>query len=155
MKYNKALAILWVLFLSLSVGCASQSGGTFSSGQSRAAHTVSFGTIVQLSDATIANDPSGVGAVGGAVAGGVVGSTIGGGRGRTLATVGGALAGAAAGHAVEGGMRRSAAVEITVELENGQLIAVVQELGAEERSFRVGDRVRVLRGSDGTTRVRR
>jgi hypothetical protein len=35
------------------------------------------------------------------------------------------------------------------------MISVVQELGPEERSFLVGDRVRVLRGSDGTTRVRR
>ncbi len=155
MRINKFFYALGMLVLAFALGCSSQTGGSFSSGQSRVSHTVSFGTIVHLADAMIENSPSGGGAIAGGVAGGVVGSTIGGGRGRTLAVVGGALAGAAAGNAVEGSMRRSQALEITVRLENGQSIAVVQELGAEERSFRVGDHVRVLRGSDGSTRVRR
>ncbi|MFY9942015.1 MAG: hypothetical protein WAK57_07565, partial [Desulfobacterales bacterium] len=66
-----------------------------------------------------------------------------------------ALLGAGAGQMAEGAARRSPALEITVRLENGQMMSVVQELGAEERTFAIGDSVRVLRGSDGSTRVRR
>ena len=146
-----------LLFLAvfLFTGCASQTGGSFSSSQARTANTVLMGTITQLNSAVIDNNASGVGAIGGAVAGGVAGSTVGGGRGRTLATLGGALAGAAAGHAIENRINTRNALEITVRLDNGQILSTVQELGDEERSFNVGDRVRVLRGSDGSTRVRR
>jgi outer membrane lipoprotein SlyB len=155
MHANKILSALTVLLLTLVVGCASETGGTFSSNQSRVSHSVAFGTITHLADAMIENNPSGVGAVGGGVAGGVVGSTIGSGRGSTLAAVAGSLLGAAAGHSAEAAMRRSQAVEITVRLETGQMISVVQALGQEERTFAIGDQVRVLRGSDGSTRVRR
>lgn len=155
MNANRIVCSLTVLYFVLAVGCASETGGTFASNQARVAQSVSFGTITHLADARIENNPSGIGAVGGGVAGGVIGSTIGGGRGRTLATVAGAVLGAAGGHAAEGAIRRSQALEISVRLENGQMISVVQELGPEERSFLVGDQVRVLRGSDGTTRVRR
>ncbi|MCK5914661.1 MAG: hypothetical protein KAG92_00860, partial [Deltaproteobacteria bacterium] len=81
----------------------------------------------------------------------VVGSTIGSGRGRTLATVGGALAGLAAGSAVEKGAGTKKAVEFTVELDDGRVMAVVQEDGAY---YRIGDRVRLLQGGDGAWRVR-
>lgn len=146
---------LLLLAAFILTGCASQTGGSFSTGQARTANTVLMGTITQLNTAVIDNNASGVGAVGGAVAGGVAGSTLGSGRGRTLATLGGALAGAAAGHAIENRINTRNALEITVRLDNGQLLSVVQELGDEERSFNVGDQVRVLRGSDGSTRVRR
>jgi outer membrane lipoprotein SlyB len=155
MNANRIVCSLTVLYFVLAVGCASETGGTFSSNQARVAQSVSFGTITHLANATIENNPSGFGAAAGGVAGGVVGSTIGSGRGSTLAAVAGALLGAGAGHMAEGAARRSPALEITVRLENGQMISVVQELGAEERTFAIGDSVRVLRGSDGTTRVRR
>jgi outer membrane lipoprotein SlyB len=154
MRANKLLCSLTVLLFALVAGCASETGGTFSSNQARVAQSVSFGTITHLANATIENNPSGLGAAAGGVAGGVVGSTIGSGRGSTLATVAGALLGAGAGQLAEGAARRSPALEITVRLENGQIISVVQELGAEERTFAVGDSVRVLRGADGSTRVR-
>jgi outer membrane lipoprotein SlyB len=41
-------------------------------------------------------------------------------------------------------------LEITVKLDNGDVLAVVQE---NDVLFAVGDRVRVLTGRDGTTRV--
>ncbi|MCK5679703.1 glycine zipper 2TM domain-containing protein, partial [bacterium] len=87
----------------------------------------------------------------GGVAGGVIGSTIGSGRGRTLASVGGALVGALAGSAVEKESRTKAAVEFTIELDSGRLMAVVQE---DSSYYRIGDRVRLLQSGDGTWRVR-
>jgi outer membrane lipoprotein SlyB len=65
-------------------------------------------------------------------------------------TVVGAIAGAAAGSAVEEGVTRKQGLEITVRLDNGTLLAVVQEADV---TFQVGDAVKVLTGSDGTTRV--
>ena len=59
--------------------------------------------------------------------------------------------GAIAGGAIEEGVTGKEALEITVELDNGQIIAVVQEA---DDQYRVGDRIRILKSSDGTTRVR-
>ncbi len=133
-------------------GCGtSQSGQVYSSGQAQKSLSVYYGTIIELRQVTIQDKTSGAGAVVGGVAGGVLGSTIGSGRGRTLAAVGGALAGMAAGNAVEKSAGTKPAVEFTIELDNGRLMAVVQEDGAY---FRVGDRVRLLQGGDGTWRVR-
>ena len=68
------------------------------------------------------------------------------------ATVIGAVAGGLAGSAVEEGATRTPGVEVTVRLDNGQYLAVVQADGGE--GFRAGERVRVLRDG-GTTRVSR
>jgi len=54
-----------------------------------------------------------------------------------------------AGSAIEGKVTSKQGLEITVKLDNGQLIAVTQE--ADEQ-FHPGERVRVLSGG-GTTRV--
>ena len=144
------LAILGALFIFTGCG-TSQSGRTYTQGQAQKSLSVYYGTIIELREVTIQGSSSGAGAVVGGVAGGVLGSTIGSGRGRTLATVGGALAGLAAGSAVEKKSGTKAATEFTIELDNGRLMAVVQE---QDGYYRVGDRVRLLQGGDGTWRVR-
>ncbi len=153
-KFLTPLSIL-LLFSFIISGCASQTGGSFSSSQTRQAQTVTMGTITLLEPAFIENDPSLVGTMGGAVVGGVAGSAIGGGRGRILTTLGGAVLGGLLGTGIERSLNSHDALEIVVRLDNNQTIAIVQQLGAEERSLRVGDRVRVLRASDGSARVRR
>ena len=57
-----------------------------------------------------------------------------------------------AGAALEEVATRKPGVEVTVRLENGRVIAVVQEDQGE--GFRVGERVRVV-NDGGTTRVAR
>ena len=163
MRYMKAsslngLALLCCLVMTLS-GCASQTGDAYTSGQTRQASVVHMGTITHLNAAYIDNNPTGVGALGGAVVGGVVGSAVGSPTwsraGRILMTLGGAVIGAVAGTGVEKTLNNKDALEITVDLDDGQTLSIVQELGSEERSFAVGDRVRVLRGSGDSARVRR
>ena len=83
--------------------------------------------------------------------GGALGSAVGGGSGRTIATVGGAILGGIAGTAAEKGMTTQVGVELEVELDNGELLAIVQE---KDAIYNVGDRVRVLRDSRGAARVR-
>ena len=156
MKTNRQIALLTgsaILALSLLFcGCTtSQSGQVYSQGQAQRSMSVHYGTIIELREVTIEGSSSGAGAVLGGVAGGVAGSTIGSGRGRTLATVGGALAGLVAGSAIEKGAGTKKAVEFTVELDDGRVMAVVQEDGAY---YRIGDRVRLLQGGDGAWRVR-
>ncbi len=116
-----------------------------------ASHTVQEGVVTQVNDAVIEDSPSGIGALGGAVVGGVLGNMIGGGKGRVLTTLGGAVAGGAAGYAGEQAIKTKRAIEITVKLDNGQMMSVVQE---PDETFMVGDRVRVLTGNDGSARVR-
>ena len=52
--------------------------------------------------------------------------------------------------AIEENATRQPGLEITVQLDNGRMVAVTQ---AADEPFYPGDRVRVLIGYDGTTRV--
>ena len=62
----------------------------------------------------------------------------------------GAVAGGVAGHAIEEHATKKNGLELTVRLDSGRTIAIVQEDTGE--SFRVGDRVRLLE-SGGTARI--
>jgi outer membrane lipoprotein SlyB len=89
----------------------------------------------------------------GAGVGGLVGNQIGGGSGRTAATVGGALLGGAAGSRIGQNVTSRNGLEIEVRLtEGGRRFSVVQEVNPRE-SFAVGDRVRLITGAGGRTRV--
>ena len=142
--------ISFLMIAALLAGCASQSGQVYSRSQTQRAQTVQMGTVEHVKPVKVEGTKSGVGAVVGAVAGGVLGSTIGGGDGAKIATVGGALGGAAAGHMVEEKISDYNGLEITVKLDDGRVMAVVQK---DDVMFFVGERVRVLTGHDGTMRV--
>ena len=149
MKAYRIIASLAVT--ALMAGCASSnSGEVYSRDQARRTQTVQMGTIQAVKNVQIEGTKSGVGAVGGGVAGGVIGSTIGSGNGSILAAVGGAALGAIGGAVAEEKITKKNGLEITVKLDSGSTIAVVQEADV---LYSVGDRVRVLTGSDGTTRV--
>lgn len=149
MKAIKGLALALVAATAL-VGCAgSLSGSSYSRSEARQEQTVRLGVVESVRPVTIEGEKGVLGAVTGAVVGGYAGSNVGGGRGSELATVLGAVAGGVAGSTIEGKVNTKQGLEITVKLDNGQLIAVTQE--ADEQ-FRPGDKVRVLSGG-GTTRV--
>jgi outer membrane lipoprotein SlyB len=137
----------------LVAGCMpeSRSGKVYSRDQARTSQSVYYGTILRVETVTIEGTQSGAGTVAGGAMGGVLGSAVGSGSGRTIATVGGAILGGIAGSALEKGATTAEGVELEVELDNGELLVVVQE---NDAVYRVGDRVRVLRDSQGTTRVR-
>jgi outer membrane lipoprotein SlyB len=144
------LALSGVVFLS---GCASSlSSGAYSRDSARQMQTVYYGTVESVRTVQIEGTKSGIGTGAGAVAGGVLGHEVGEGSGKTLATLGGALLGGAAGAAVEEGVTRQPGYEITVRLDNGRTITVVQ---AADIAFSPGERVRVIEARDGTTRVTR
>jgi len=147
-----AMAAAAVAVLVLS-GCAQGlGGGTYSRTEARRAMTVQFGTIESVRAVQLEGTKTPIGSVAGAAVGGIAGSTVGGGRGQAVATVIGAVAGGLAGSALEEGATRTPGVEVTVRLDNGQFLAVVQ--ADEGEAFRPGERVRVLRDG-GATRVSR
>jgi outer membrane lipoprotein SlyB len=142
---------LVVVLVALLGGCAtSKSGDVYTRDQARREMTVRLGTIESVREVKMEGTASGGGSVAGAVVGGVAGSNIGGGSGQIVGAVIGAVLGAVAGNAIEESATKKPGLELTVKLENGQMIAVVQEGSPQE--FRVGDRVRVLTGR-GETRV--
>jgi len=148
----KSLHIIIVVVASLlaaNAGADSDSGSTYSRSQTRRAETVKMGTVESVRQVKIEGTKSGVGIGTGAVVGGIAGNTMGGGRGRILTTVLGAVAGGVAGSAVEDAVTRDDGLEITINLDNGDMIAITQ--GADEQ-FHPGERVRVLE-SGGIARV--
>lgn len=72
----------------------------------------------------------GIGTVIGAVAGGLLGHQVGSGSGQTAATVAGAVAGGAAGHAIGDGGSSSEAQRVTVNMNTGGQVTVVQPRNA-------------------------
>jgi len=141
---------LAIAMAALLAGCAtSNSGGVYSREQTRQVQTVKMGVIESVRTVKIEGAGSGVGVGTGAVVGGVAGSSMGGGKGKILTTVIGAVAGGLAGSAIEEKVTEDDGLELTVKLDNGTKLAIVQE--ADEQ-FHPGDRVRVLEGG-GVTRV--
>lgn len=134
-------------------GCApSMQGDVYQGGAAMRPQTVELGVIESMRFVQIEGTQTGVGAVGGAALGGVAGSAIGAGTGSVAAAIGGAILGGLAGNAIERDTTKRNGVEVTVRLDSGRLLAIVQQDAGE--AFRPGDRVRVL--SDGyTTRVAR
>ena len=144
---------LLLISVALLAGCAtSKSGDVYTRDQARQEQTVRMGVIESLREVQLEGTKSPVGAIAGAAVGGLAGSTLGHGTGSTVAAVIGAVAGGLAGSAIEEGVTRQLALEITVKLDNGQFVSIVQEGGAGD--FRPGDRVRVLSGR-GESRVTR
>ncbi|MFZ4537336.1 glycine zipper 2TM domain-containing protein [Propionivibrio sp.] len=145
LKFAAALMISLVLG-----GCAtSRSGDVYSRDQARREMIVRTGVVESIREVTMEGTESGVGGFAGAAIGGVAGSNVGGGKGQIIGAIIGAVLGGLAGSAIEENATKKNALEITVNLDGGQLVAVVQEMG---EIFQPGERVRVLSGS-GSTRV--
>ncbi len=152
LSIKQTISILGVLVVvGLIVSCAaSHSGSVYSRDQARQSQTVVTGVVTHVRSVLIEGTKTPAGVVAGGAIGGVAGSAVGGGTGKGLMTVVGALAGSMAGAAVEEGLTRKAGLEITVNLDNGKTIAVVQEA---DEAFNVGEQVRVLTTPDGAARV--
>jgi outer membrane lipoprotein SlyB len=142
--------MLGIAALAVAAGCAPGPGGDdHPREQGRREQSVRPGVVDSVREVQLEGTRSGVGPAAGAVIGGIGGSTVSHGRGSAVGAVVGSVVGGVAGQAAEEAATRKPGLEITIRLENGQLIAVTQ--GVDE-TFRAGDPVRVL--SDGiTTRV--
>lgn len=145
---NKRIrVVVAILAVAALAGCAQGlGGGSYTRDEARREQNVRLGVVESVRPVQIEGTRSGIGPAAGAVVGGVAGSGVGGGRGSAVAAVVGAVAGGVAGQAIEEGTTRKNGVEVTVKLNSGALVAIVQEA---DETFKPGDRVRIL--SDGRT----
>ena len=129
-------------------GCAYHAGSADYRGyEVRGEQSVRFGVVETVRDVRIRPRDTGVGSTAGAFIGGIAGSNVGRGSGEIVGAIGGAIIGSIIGHNVEKEANELRGVEVTVLLDSGKYIAIVQEA---DESFRAGDRVRVLSGRTST-----
>ena len=146
--------ITWVAAAALGSlalgGCAYHSGSADYRGyEVRGEQSVRFGVVESVREVRIDPRESGVGTAGGAVLGGLAGSNVGGGNGQIAGAIGGAILGGIIGQSIAKSAHERRGLEVTVLLDTGKYLAVVQEA---DEPFRAGDRVRILSGR-GATRV--
>jgi outer membrane lipoprotein SlyB len=148
MKATRLIAV-GLLSIFIAACASSNSGSVYSRDDARKVQTVRTGIVESVRSVKLEGTKSPVGTIAGGAVGGIAGSSIGGGRGSAIAAVIGAVAGGLAGSAVEEGVTRKDALEITVKLDGGAIIAIVQEADEE---FRAGDKVRLIENGS-TSRV--
>jgi outer membrane lipoprotein SlyB len=120
----------------------------YSPAQAMRPQTVELGFVEAMRPVRIGGSRSGAGAATGAFVGGVGGSFVGGSwEANVLGMIVGSIIGAFTGAAIEEGTTARDGVEVSVRLDSGALVVVVQDAAID--AFRPGDRVRVI--SDGVS----
>lgn len=131
-------------------GCAYHGGPAHYRSHELGEQQVRFGVVDSVRDVRLHARETGIGASSGMVIGSIAGSHAGRGYHSSVAgAIGGAILGAIVGSEIERGANERPGIEVTVLLDSGRYLAVVQEA---DETFRAGDRVRVL-SSRGSTRV--
>ncbi|MDB2384436.1 glycine zipper 2TM domain-containing protein [Endozoicomonas sp.] len=153
-KKIAVVLLLPLVVLSLS-GCMSDlTGETYSRQEARHTQIVKFGTVAEVRLVKLEGTQSGVGTIaGGAVGGIAAGSNIGSGSGSTVAAIAGAVAGGVLGSMAEEKLTTKQGVELTIKLENGSYISVVQQVDPNA-PLTQGDRVKVLSQGDASRVVK-
>lgn len=143
------------LFIALTAlgalaACSTTSPDVISRDEAQRMSTVQDATVLSVRSVTVEGTQSGAGAAAGAVAGGVAGASVGGQREAVVVGTLAAVVGGVIGNAVERKGTREDAVEILLQLRNGERRSVVQAKGSE--TLNPGDAV-ILVSSGGKTRV--
>lgn len=146
----RSRTLLTLALVAVLAGCASSNPDVISRNDAQRMSSVQDATVLSVRPVVVDGSQSGVGATAGAVVGGVAGSSVGGRREAVAVGVIGAVAGAAIGNVIERASTREEAVEILLQLPNGERRAVVQAKGNE--SFNAGDPV-ILVTTGGKVRV--
>ena len=132
--------------------CTTTSPDVVHRGDAQRLSNVQDATVLSVRPVTVEGNQSGVGGATGAVIGGVAGGSRSHGAEQAVIGVVGAVAGAVIGNAIERSATREDAVEIILQMRNGDRRAIVQAKAGE--SFNPGDPV-VLVTTGGKTRVTR
>ncbi|MDT9000229.1 glycine zipper 2TM domain-containing protein [Paucibacter sp. APW11] len=143
--------ILTALVASLAA-CSTSSPDVIQRGDAQRMSQVQDATVLTVRPVTVDGSQSGAGAAAGGVIGAVAGSSVGGRREGQVVGVLGAVAGAVIGNAIERSATKEEAVEILVQLRNGERRAIVQSKGNE--TLVPGEPV-ILVTTGGKTRVSR
>ncbi|HSI51640.1 MAG TPA: glycine zipper 2TM domain-containing protein [Ideonella sp.] len=138
-------------------GCSTTSPDVIDPRDTQRLANVQDATVLSVRPVTVDGSQSGLGAATGGVVGGVAGSSVGGSREQVVVGVIGAVAGAVIGNTIERTATRENAVELLLQLKNGERRAVVQAVGSEKLApgdpvilVVTGGKVRVMRAPAGT-----
>ena len=151
MKRLNSVMGLGILAISMIIGCApSMSSNSYTRGAARQVQTVEEGEVVYVREVMIEGTKTGFGTIAGGIMGRALGGGVGGGSGKKMAKAAGTFGGAVAGSVIEEKATQQKGLEITVKLESGEVIAIVQ---SADVVIEEGDLVRVLRRPNGEARV--
>jgi outer membrane lipoprotein SlyB len=152
---NRTVATL-ALALTLAA-CTTTSPDVISRNDAQRMSTVIDGVVLSVRPVVVDGTQSGIGGVTGGVIGGIAGSSVGGSREAAVVGVLGAVVGGVIGNATERAATREEAVELLVQLKNGERRAIVQAKAGETLSpgdaviiVTTGSRVRVTKAPAGT-----
>jgi outer membrane lipoprotein SlyB len=150
MKYIlSAAALAAVATLS---ACSTTNPDVVQRGDAQRLSLVQDATVLSVRPVVVDGTQSGIGGTAGAVTGAIAGSSVGGRREGQVVGVIGAVVGAVVGNAIERSATREEAVEILLQMRNGERRSVVQAKG--EENFAAGEAV-ILTTTGGKTRVTR
>ena len=148
----KSFNTLYLLIATLFIlsGCASNlTGDNYSASEAKRVQEVQFGVVIAQRPVIIDGRQNGIlGTAAGGILGGVIASNVGGGSGRDIATGIGAIIGGVIGQQVEEKSTRKQGQELTVRLDSGKTISIVQQI-SKANFFAENDRIKVL--SQGST----
>jgi outer membrane lipoprotein SlyB len=131
-------------------GCVTpEMEGDFPARELGVPEAVQFGVAYSVRPVRIDAPSTSIGAGGGALLGGLAGSAIGHGSGSAAGAVAGAILGGVAGNAIERSATQKEGEEITVQLDGGGFVSVIQ---ADGPLIVPGERVELLT-SGGVDRV--
>ena len=142
--------ITLAMLVAVLAACSTTSPDVIQRDDAQRMSNVLDGVVLSTRAVTVDGSQSGVGAAAGGVVGGIAGSSVGGRRESAIVGVLGAVAGGVAGNAIERTATKEEAVEILVQLKNGERRAIVQAKGAE--TLNVGDQV-IIVTTGGKARV--
>ncbi len=144
--------VSFTIICTLLAGCthvSTENNQNYSRREVRGEQSVRFATVDSVRNVQITEQDPSTGGLAGGIIGGVAGSNLGQGRGAIVGTVLGAVLGSFAGKRLEQQAGQNVGLEITVRLDDGRFVAIVQ---GNEEAFRPGERVRLL-SHQGITRV--
>lgn len=131
MNIHVKVGMMIVLSLFALGGCTSPNpyGDAYGSADTRKVQQVYYGTVVKAEPVTIdaSTQANAIGTVAGAAIGGILGSGVGGGSGSDIAAIGGGLLGGYLGSKTAEETAKRNGVNLTIQLEDGKIIAIVQE----------------------------
>jgi outer membrane lipoprotein SlyB len=152
MRKTTLIAAAALAALATLSACTTTSPDVVQRGDAQRLSNVQDAVVLSVRNVIVEGNQTGMGGATGAVVGGIAGSTRSSGREQAAIGVLGAVAGAVVGNAIERSATREDAVEILLQMKNGERRAVVQAKAGE--TFNAGDPV-ILVTTGSKTRVTR
>jgi len=141
------------LLVVLTLAVAALGAAPTAEAQSGTVQTIRYGEVVSAERVTIRDQPTGRGAQTGATVGAIAGYALADRGDRWLGGLLGGALGAAAGHAGERAASKKRGWELIVRLDGGEEIGI--QVADKREKFLAGDRVRLMTGAGGRTKVTR